>query len=97
MLQELPEKEVVDLFEKRLGSDATTERTILTLKREDATIGQRMMEVTDRIHRLLHWTSCYDDDCLTHRSDKEGANWYPQEPRKPKKQSKEQGKEHTFW
>ena len=28
-------------------------------------------------HASLSWTACYDDNCVTHRSDKEGANWFP--------------------
>jgi len=31
-------------------------------------------------HNTLSWTSCYDDDCTIHKSDKDGANWYPKEP-----------------
>lgn len=32
-------------------------------------------------HKSLSWTACYDDSCLTHRSDKDGAGWYPKKPR----------------
>lgn len=28
-------------------------------------------------HRSQSWTSCYDHDCLTHMSEKDGAGWYP--------------------
>jgi hypothetical protein len=28
-------------------------------------------------HGLFSWTACYDDGCFTHKSDKEGAGWYP--------------------
>ncbi|KAL7917133.1 hypothetical protein ACQKWADRAFT_67649 [Trichoderma austrokoningii] len=28
-------------------------------------------------HKSLSWTACYDDSCLTHRSDKEGSGYYP--------------------
>ena len=33
-------------------------------------------------HVRLHWTACYDDDCQTHMSSKEGANWFPRKPRR---------------
>ena len=29
-------------------------------------------------HESLSWVGCYDDDCATHRSDKDNAGWYPQ-------------------
>jgi len=33
--------------------------------------------VATRNHASLSWTACYNDNCPTHRSDKEGANWFP--------------------
>ena len=30
-------------------------------------------------HGKLHFSACYQDDCLIHKSDKDGAGWYPQE------------------
>jgi hypothetical protein len=32
-------------------------------------------------HAEMVWTSCYDDDCPTHLSDKEGSGWYPHYPK----------------
>jgi hypothetical protein len=32
-------------------------------------------------HAILSWTACYNDHCLVHRSDKDGAGWYPKKPR----------------
>ena len=32
-------------------------------------------------HEWLSWTACYDDSCLTHKSDKEGSGWFPQKPK----------------
>jgi len=31
-------------------------------------------------HDSMSWTACYDDNCPTHRSDKDGAGWYPSKP-----------------
>ena len=28
-------------------------------------------------HATLSWTGCYEDSCAIHRSDKDGAGWYP--------------------
>src|SRR5207344_2652656 len=36
-------------------------------------------------HDALSWTMCYTDSCITHISSKEGANWFPQGPRKQTK------------
>lgn len=38
-------------------------------------------------HDLLSWTACYDDQCLVHKSGKEGSGWFPQAPKRkqPKK------------
>jgi hypothetical protein len=32
-------------------------------------------------HGILSWTACYDDDCLIHKSSKDGAGWYPKRRR----------------
>lgn len=32
-------------------------------------------------HASLHWTACYEDTCSTHKSDKDGAGYYPKKPR----------------
>ena len=33
-------------------------------------------------HVTLHWTACYDNNCQTHMSSKEGANWFLKKPRR---------------
>ncbi|KAI1855986.1 uncharacterized protein JN550_013921, partial [Neoarthrinium moseri] len=37
---------------------------------------------TENNHATLSWTACYDDACVTHKADKNGAGWFPQAPRK---------------
>ncbi|EHA49657.1 hypothetical protein MGG_17020 [Pyricularia oryzae 70-15] len=32
-------------------------------------------------HSTMSWTTCYDDNCMTHNSSKIDAGWYPQKPR----------------
>ena len=32
-------------------------------------------------HATLSWTSCYDDNCYIHLSDKQGSRWFPKQPR----------------
>jgi hypothetical protein len=34
-------------------------------------------ERRNREHDVLHWTACYNDECWTHRSDKDASGWYP--------------------
>ena len=36
-------------------------------------------------HGSLSWTACYEENCPTHLSDKEGSGWYP----KPLKKARE--------
>lgn len=39
-------------------------------------------QVTDSVdHRLLNWTFCYNDSCVSHLSEKEHSGWFPKEPR----------------
>jgi hypothetical protein len=38
--------------------------------------------VQETPHAWLSWTGCYDDGCLTHKSEKEGAGWFPKPPKK---------------
>jgi hypothetical protein len=28
-------------------------------------------------HAMMSWTACYDDECYTHMSDKQGSGWFP--------------------
>jgi hypothetical protein len=32
-------------------------------------------------YKLLLWTGCYDDECLTYLFEKDGARWFPKGPR----------------
>lgn len=32
-------------------------------------------------HSTISWTTCYNDNCITHNSSKIDAGWYPQKPR----------------
>ena len=32
-------------------------------------------------HGSMSWTACYNDNCLTHKSDKEGIGWYLRGPK----------------
>ena len=41
-------------------------------------------------HACLNWTACCEDECLIHYSEKMGANWFPNKPRR-------QGKASTRW
>lgn len=33
-------------------------------------------------HNNLSWTACYNDECHTHRPDKETSGWYPKAPKR---------------
>ncbi len=41
-----------------------------------------MIEKKDDNHVGMSWTACYDDGCLTYKSSKDGAGWYPQRPKR---------------
>jgi len=32
-------------------------------------------------HAACHWTTCYDDNCSIHRSEKDVTGWYPKPPK----------------
>ena len=38
----------------------------------------------------MHWSACYEDRCDVHLRDKEGAGWWPKQPRRqqPRRQAK---------
>ena len=40
------------------------------------------IRLKDQDHAILSWTACYNDHCLIHLSEKEGANWYPQKKKR---------------
>lgn len=42
---------------------------------------EKQLELAWQEHAKLSFTACYRDDCLTHRSAKEGARYFPKEPR----------------
>ena len=44
-------------------------------------VGKESKSTPSVPHELLSWTACYDDDCGTHRADKDGSGWYPKKPR----------------
>jgi len=33
-------------------------------------------------HAAMHWSACFEDRCDVHLRDKEGANWWPKQPRR---------------
>lgn len=43
----------------------------------------RAVQVPDNSdqHGPLHWTFCYNDDCVVHYSSKQHSGWFPKEPR----------------
>jgi hypothetical protein len=38
-----------------------------------------------QLHDGLHWSFCYQDNCMTHYAAKMGQGWFPQRPRNRKK------------
>ena len=45
-------------------------------------------------HATLSWTSCYDNDCYIHLSDKQGLGWFSKRPRE--KQLNETGQQEGY-
>ena len=45
-------------------------------------------EPANEKHGHLSWTACYNDSCLIHRSEKEGAGWFPSKAKKDKRWAK---------
>lgn len=43
---------------------------------------QKITPKAEPPHGFLSWTACYDDNCLTHLSDKQGGGWFPTAPKK---------------
>lgn len=41
-------------------------------------------------HDALSWTGCYDNNCTTHRSDKEASGWYPARKQKKRRGNRQQ-------
>ena len=40
-------------------------------------------------HDAMSWTACYDDDCRTHKEEKENSGWYPRLRRRTSSTDKE--------
>jgi hypothetical protein len=40
-------------------------------------------------HNILSWTACYNDECKVHKSEKDGAGWYPRAPKRKDRESTE--------
>src|SRR6267154_2832468 len=52
----------------------------------ESELDERQQEaVRNMKHPSMSWTACYDDGCQIHLRDKEGASWFPREPRTNKK------------
>lgn len=62
---------------------ATEEPRAILVDGTEPTDGKSVQTST---HRGLSWTACYDDNCTTHLSSKEGSGWYPQGPRRSRPQ-----------
>jgi hypothetical protein len=58
----------------------TQEKTISLAQKDKKKVTFQQPFVSN--HSSISWTRCYDDNCLTHKEDKEGSGWYPQGPRK---------------
>ena len=41
-----------------------------------------LVQVKETPHGTLSWTACYNDNCPVHESEKDGAGWYPRQPKK---------------
>jgi hypothetical protein len=48
-------------------------------------------------HNSLHFTACYDDDCWAHRQAKDGARYYPKEPKQTRKTTHGRKPHATIW
>jgi Retrotransposon gag protein/Zinc knuckle len=46
-------------------------------------------------HASLSWTACYDDYCTIHYSEKDGAGWFPHEPKRSTKPKKAKSHQET--
>ena len=57
---------------------------------------QAKVETEEQDHANLHFSGCYDDYCTIHKSEKDGANWYPRKPR-GRKQGQRQRHRHSSW
>ena len=56
------QEKIIDVLKRLFDSDVSTKQDISTLNDDD--------------HDLLNWTTCFDDNCNVHRSDKEESEWY---------------------
>ena len=56
------QEEIIDVLKRFFDSDVSTEQDISILNDDD--------------HDLFSWTTCFDDNCNVHRSNKEESEWY---------------------
>ena len=72
-------EEITNRLEKKLDSDVSKKKFL-------------KLEVS---HDHLSWTACYEDDCLTHISEKEEFEWFSKKSRKISKQERVKKKTST--
>ena len=53
---------------------------------------QPKVETEEQNHANLHFSGCYDNYCTIHKSEKDGANWYPH-----KQRSGGRGRQQRHW
>ena len=88
-------KEITDILKRQLGSNASEEKVIPKLQREDATISKGHARISHMFYQnekceaykeqkyiYLSWTACYDNDCQVYTLEKDGAGWYPLKPKR---------------
>ena len=89
------EAEITDHFAKTNGSGASHE-PVLPSKSNERILEERTLTEIEK-HANLSWTTCYDPDCQTHLSDKEGSRWFPKKPKKATWSTQQSGKVFTQW
>ena len=69
-----------DSKNKDLGTTAQKEpRKVQGQKDRPKSLANRLK---DQDHATISWTACYNNQCLIHLSEKEGACWYPQKKKR---------------
>ena len=90
--QDKEANEITDILKKQLGSNASEEKVIPKLQREDATISGQYAKIShifcqndkyevykEQKHVYLSWIACYDDNYKVYILEKDGAGQYPSE------------------
>ena len=85
-------KEITDILKRQLGSNASKEKVIPKLQREDATISRGYAKISyifyqkdecegykEQKHAYINQIACYDNDCKVYILKKDGAGQYPSE------------------